>query len=61
MNDLREITSWPRTQVGQQPVLPTSQLPGIYDLDNGYGGPPRSKEVTLHGKRQVVHLRAGPY
>lgn len=61
MNDLHEITGWPWTQVGQQPVLPTAQPPGIYDLDSGYGRPPRLKEVTLHGKRQVVHPRAGPY
>jgi hypothetical protein len=60
MNDLREITGWPRTQVRQQPGLPAGQPPGIYDLDEGYGQSPRSKEVTLHGKRQVVHPRAGP-
>jgi hypothetical protein len=61
MNDLREITRWPRTQARQQPVVATGQPPSIYDLDEGHGQPPRSEEVMFHGQRQVCHPRAGPH
>jgi len=58
MNDLHEITGWPRPQVRSQPALRAGQRPRVYDLGEGTRARAELKE-SFHGRRSFTFIRSG--
>lgn len=60
MNDLREITGCPHSQVRRQHVLPTGQPPSVYDLHAGYGQPKEIGRGNASCRKQVAIRQLAP-
>jgi hypothetical protein len=56
MNDLQEITGWPRPQVRPQPALTADRQPHIHDLDERTWA--RAEPQGGISWQKIFHLRA---
>lgn len=61
MNDLHEITGWPRPQARSQPALRAGQRPHVYDLGEGTRARAETQGVISWQKIFHVHpIRPSP-